>query len=118
MADDRDRQVVDWEAALDNCLGREDLLRQIVRMFGVEKARRLSDLEAALAAGDLRRTGHAAHEIKGMALVLAATGVGEAALALEEAASAGRIEALGALRDALIHEISLLEAETARRFGP
>lgn len=117
MDEPRDAVVVDWDQALARCLGRPDLLDHILALYGIEKPRRLADLDDALAAGDHRGVRHAAHELKGMASVLAAARLREAALALERAAGGGDVGSLATLRDALAREIARLDAEIARRAG-
>ena len=69
--------------------GDEDLARELVTMFLNDFPARITELEEALAAGDLPRLQRAAHALKGAVGHFAAAGATEAARRVEELARAG-----------------------------
>jgi len=88
----------------------QDLLAEIFSVFISESPGRRTDLEAALAAGDLTRLAGLAHSLKGVAATLFAEPLRQAAYALEQAARAGDAAAAQA---AVVTVLDLLERTAA-----
>jgi two-component system, sensor histidine kinase and response regulator len=85
----------------------QDLLHDLLGIFKEEFPRLKPSLEAAVAAGDLKKAADVSHALKGMLANLGAERAAAAAAKLEELASAGE---QSALKDAL-HVLGL-EAST------
>jgi two-component system sensor histidine kinase/response regulator len=93
-----DPRVFDWEGVLDTFLGQAATVSGLLVRF-IGKARgQLDELERALAAKDFPLFRETAHSMKGASWNLSARRLGDAALAAENAGSAGDADAA---RDAL-----------------
>jgi CheY-like chemotaxis protein/HPt (histidine-containing phosphotransfer) domain-containing protein len=97
----------DHAAAVERAGGDAELLNEIAGMFLDEHPRWLSNVRDALAAGDPRALGSAAHSLKGAAGNLCAQAVCDAAQRLETIAEGGDLSAAG-------NVLALLNAETLR----
>jgi two-component system sensor histidine kinase/response regulator len=82
----------DHADAIERLGGDDELLLEIVRVFVDEAPRLLRQIDVAVGAGDPDRLSAAAHELKGAAANLSATGVAQAASALEQMARQRRFE--------------------------
>jgi HPt (histidine-containing phosphotransfer) domain-containing protein len=83
---------VDLAVALRWLGGDRRLLVELVAIFVDDGPKRLQAIRAALTASDVRQVEHVAHNLKGSAAILGATGLQTAALALEDAAHDGHTE--------------------------
>ena len=107
--------VVDWAQALEHCLGRPELLDEIIEMFQKEENLLLGQLDQYMDSGDLHRLQHTAHQIKGMASNVAAERVHAVALEIEQAASADDLNVARQAGIRLHTEMGLLEQEFQSR---
>ena len=81
--------VFDRADALSRIADDEDLLTSLIDMFLDDVPRYLSDVDAALAASDWRKLGHAAHTLKGVLATFSARRGEHLARDLEQAAKSG-----------------------------
>lgn len=81
--------------------GNESMLLGILEIYDEELPRSLARLDAALAAGDARLAGRAAHSLKGMLLNMSGEEAGEVARALEREVASGRLDGARQLRSTL-----------------
>lgn len=81
--------LLDWERALENTDGSEDLLIELAEMFIEECPELMSQLRAAIDAGQASELQRAAHTLKGSVRIFATAPAVEAARRLEEMGSAG-----------------------------
>jgi two-component system, sensor histidine kinase and response regulator len=81
--------VFDEALALKGCLGKRDLLAQMIRFFFEDADRLLPELRSALQRGDLTEVGKLGHRLKGTISHLAAKLAGVAALRLERVGMGG-----------------------------
>ena len=93
--------VFDRVAALEQAADSEELLRDLLDTFAGEAPALLTQLTAALAAGDAPTAQRAAHTLKGSAAAIAARAVAAAAAAVEAAAHDKNIAAAQAALPAL-----------------
>ncbi len=102
------RGQVTWDRAamLARVLGDEALLREIVTGFLADCPEQIENLHQALAVGEQAAAARIAHKIKGSASHMAAEPLRQAALAVEQAATAHGLSAsqasLGKLQDAFV----------------
>jgi PAS domain S-box-containing protein len=75
--------IFDPAMALQQCLGRQDLLAQIIQLFFTDVEKLLPQLRAALQRGDLTEVGKLGHRLKGTIAHLAAERAKEAAMRVE-----------------------------------
>jgi CheY-like chemotaxis protein/HPt (histidine-containing phosphotransfer) domain-containing protein len=88
----------DLDELLKRCTGSRDFMAKMLDKFTVSVGPEMERLEQSLCEGNLDNTAQGAHLLKGMAANLSAHGVRQAALELEHACKAGRLdEAAGAL---------------------
>ena len=88
----------DLDELLKRCTGSRDFMAKMLDKFTASVGAEMERLEQSLAEGDLEKTARGAHLLKGMGANLSAHGVHQAALKLEHACQAGRLdEAAGAL---------------------
>jgi signal transduction histidine kinase/DNA-binding response OmpR family regulator len=124
-----DLLVLDAAAFRGRCGGRDDLVRQIARLFLSECPRYVDGLRAALALADAVALRAAAHTLKGAVGNLSATPAYEAARRLEDLAHEGRLDAarpalhtleteLDRLRSAVRDLLADPAANTPRAAGP
>jgi CheY-like chemotaxis protein len=109
--------VLDERELLDLVAGDRTLLRELADLFLIEGPRRLTQIRAALEAGDLASVQYVAHSLKGSAGSLCGRSAADAALRLEEIAIEG--DAVGARRayTNVEDEVSKLERALAQLAG-
>jgi CheY-like chemotaxis protein len=88
-AEPEDREIFDFQAAVETFLGDEETVRSVLRAFREKLAADVDQLKAAHQEEDTDALSKVAHSIKGGALNLEAKRLGAAAAALEQAAGAG-----------------------------
>jgi PAS domain S-box-containing protein len=95
-----EKGVLDWEDVVERLMGDEVLARKVMDLFLVDTPKHLTDLERAMAQGDLAGVRRAAHTIKGAAANLAAGRLMASARSAEEAGRNGDgAAATAAVRD-------------------
>jgi Amt family ammonium transporter len=81
--------VVDFESLLKRCLGNKDLPRKLLQKFHARLPQELTQIAAAVTAGDCAQVSALAHRLKGAAANLSAESLREAAGELESLGRAG-----------------------------
>ena len=84
-----DAAVFDARTALDQCLGKQDLLARMIGFFLDDVDVLLPQIQAALRRGELAEMGRIAHRLKGTIAHLAAEPAREAALRVERVGEEG-----------------------------
>ena len=92
--------ILDFPAAVDAFMGREEVVRGLIRGFLERLVGRIAPLRSALEKGDMETIRFEAHAVKGGALNLRAGRLADAALALESAAQDRRSAEVPGLLDA------------------
>lgn len=82
-------KLLDWERALENADGSEELLLELVQVFVETCPGMLMEIAVAIDSGNAGDLHRAAHNLKGAARIFAASPVVEHALQLEEMGAAG-----------------------------
>ena len=77
--------VFDGEAALKRCLGKQELLDELIEFFYSDFDKILPQIRAALESGDLTEVGNLGHRLKGTLTLLLAERAREAAVRVEPA---------------------------------
>lgn len=77
-------KLLDWEKALENVDGAEDLLLELAQVFVESCPENMRQIREAINNGDAPSLHRAAHNLKGSARIFAAGAVVEEALRLEE----------------------------------
>lgn len=77
-------KLLDWEKALENVDGSEDLLLELAQVFVETCPDMMREIREAISSGDASSLHRAAHNLKGSARIFAAGSVVEEALRLEE----------------------------------
>lgn len=106
---------VNWERALENADGSEELLVELVDVFLETYPEMMRQIRAAIDARDapaLRRT---AHSLKGSTRIFAAEPATEAALQLENMGASGETAGAEAVWTTLGLEVERLKAALAER---
>lgn len=85
------RKILDWESALHRVGGRNDLLKEIVRLFFKESDKLMPEIQAAMHSRDCVKLRRVAHSLKGSADCFAAEPTVNAALRLEIMARDGNL---------------------------
>ena len=85
--------LVDWQTALENVDGLDDLLRDVIRETISETPGLLAQLEQALADGRGEEAGRLAHTIKAAGRLYGVDSLSQQARQVEELAPAGELEA-------------------------
>ena len=88
--------VFDEAGLIERLMGDRGVAGAIVRGFLNDMPKQLASLESHLAAGDTAAAGRLAHTIKGAAAGVGGNAMRQAAWAMEEAAKAGDLAAMGA----------------------
>ena len=91
--------IIDFPAAVDAFMGREEVVRGLLRGFLERLVGRIAPLRSALEKGDMETIRFEAHAVKGGALNLRAGRLADAALALESAAQDRRSAEVPGLLD-------------------
>jgi HPt (histidine-containing phosphotransfer) domain-containing protein len=94
-----------------------ELFPGMIETFMAEVRRRLPDIEKAVEKGDTRAVGSEAHALKGAAGTFGASGLQAVALELEQAASEGRADIVGARLPSLLAAARDTLEVMERRFG-
>lgn len=105
--------LLDWERALENTDGSEDLLLELAEMFIEECPDMMREVHAAVDAGDASALQLAAHTLKGSVRIFAMEPAVEAARRLEEMGASGDLSDAGDGWSALKLEIDRLTAALA-----
>jgi len=84
-------EPIDWNALRENCAGDEGLVSEVLDLFLGEAGAMLTDVEAAVKAGDAVAVKRSAHRLKGALVSLAARPSTEAARALEVTGATGAL---------------------------
>jgi len=91
-AGDEVEPCLDWEAALKNLEGDEQLLFELSEMFLDQCPALMTEIEGAISADEAENLRRAAHSLKGSARVIGGQAVAVAALALENIGRDARFE--------------------------
>ena len=109
--------VLDWERALENTDGSEELLLELAGVFLEECPKMMRQIKAAIDERDAPGLQLAAHSLKGSVRIFAASAATDAALALENIGTSGDLSGAEDRRVALSQEIDRLKAILAERSG-
>ena len=88
----RESSTFDYATALENVGGSEDVLLEMIDLFGVECPKQLADIETAHASGNTEAVMRAAHTFKGSVALFAADTATEAAKRIEYMGRAGKLD--------------------------
>jgi CheY-like chemotaxis protein len=102
--------VFDVTAALEAVDGERELLHGMIGIFVRQTPRVMSDIDAALAAGDASALAMAAHKLKGSVAMFGANAAREAAQRLEDLAEAADLADAADARARLGEEVTRLHA--------
>lgn len=110
-------KILDWEKALENADGSEELLLDLAQVFVDTCPSMLMDICVAIDSGHAADLHRAAHNLKGAARIFAAGPVVEQALQLEEMGAAANLtDADGKYVD-LERQVAGLNAALCERLG-
>jgi len=84
-----DNSVLDFDTLVETFLGQREKVMDLLVRFSAKTRSQLADMEAAAQADDAKTLRETAHSIKGASWSLSAKALGDAAMAIEEAASTG-----------------------------
>jgi HPt (histidine-containing phosphotransfer) domain-containing protein len=87
-----------------------DLLAEMVELFLESSPRMVTDIESAIAAGDVERLGNAAHTLKGVLRNMCASASADAALELETIGKRGDFARADQSLIGLKHDITQLQS--------
>jgi len=105
--------LLDWERALENTDGSEDLLLELAEMFIAECPEMMREVRSAINAGDASALQLAAHTLKGSVRIFAMATAVEAARRLEEMGASGDLSDADAGWNTLRLEVDRLTAALA-----
>jgi Amt family ammonium transporter len=105
---------IDLEEFTDRCMGKPNLVKDLLQMFAEAMDERSAELSKHIHAKDIAKTISAAHSLKGMSANVSAVRVHKTAARLEEAARAGRADRCPEIESELLAEIKSCRAEIAR----
>jgi HPt (histidine-containing phosphotransfer) domain-containing protein len=108
-------QHVNWELALRNAGGSEEILRGLLEDCAAEAPQLVQQLAAALEGGDLAAGRRAAHTLRAFRRLLGADAVGTAAERMETLIGAGETAAARKLLPGLGRDVSAVLAEVEAR---
>jgi len=111
--------VFDLEAAVRTCYGEDDLFREMVGSLCDDAEPWLKRMRSALARGDCTEIAHAAHQLRGTVVYLAAPHAADATGRLEQIAKSGDLDRAAFAIEQVEHEIGRLMQALApyRRIG-
>lgn len=109
--------LLDWEKALENADGSEELLIELAGVFIAECPEMMRQIRAALDQGDVQALRRTAHSFKGAARIFAAAAATEAGLALETAGASDDLSGVDEKWAVLRLEAERLMATLAERIG-
>ena len=104
---------LDWEGALRNLEGDDELMLELAGMFLQQSPALLAAIEEAIAAGSALELQRAAHSLKGSARVIGGQAAAVAALELENLGREGLVDEAASAFRALEIKLSELESELA-----
>jgi HPt (histidine-containing phosphotransfer) domain-containing protein len=110
--------VLDWQRALENTDGDEELLIELVGVFFDECPGMMGQIRAAIDERDAPALNRAAHSLKGSVRIFAATAATDAALELEKMGAAGDLSGAEERWTTLSQQVELLKAALVERSGP
>jgi len=110
----RDASILDLDEFTERCMGKPNLVRDLLVMFDEAIVERAAELNRCLDHASCEEIARVAHMVKGMSANIAAIQVREAAGVLEAAARAGRRQECHELESRLQDEIALCRIEIAR----
>jgi len=105
-----ERVVLDFDALVETFLGSREKVIDLLGRFATKTRSQLADLQAAAAAADAKTLRETAHSIKGAAWSLCAKALGDAAMGVETAASAGDVTTAASLLPPLIERFAEFES--------
>jgi histidine phosphotransfer protein HptB len=108
---------LDWEQALDNVDGSEDLLLELAKLFIETSSDMLAQISTAIANGDAPGLHRAAHNLKGSARIFAAGEAVEQAMRLEVMGADGDLSQAEECFASLELTITQLVEALAERIG-
>ena len=109
--------LVDWDRALENTDGSEDLLLELAEMFIEECPEMMREVRVAIDAGDAPALQLAAHTLKGSVRIFAMAAAVQAARRLEEVGASGDLSDADDGWSALRQEVDRLTAALADRIS-
>ncbi len=112
-----DSEILDFPAAVSAFMGREELVRGLIKGFLKHLGTRVPDMRAALARGDAEAIRFEAHAVKGTALNLRANRLAESASALERAGRDRRMEEAAKILDQVAAATAELSAHVDAGFS-
>ncbi len=86
--------MFDRAAFLGRCMGDEDLVRDVLKLFLDNMPQRIQELQTALDVGDAPAVRMAAHTVRGMAANTGAENLRALAEEMEDAAQSGNLDAV------------------------
>lgn len=107
--------LLDWERALENVDGSEELLIELAGVFIEECPEMMRQIRAAIDERDAPALQRTAHSLKGSARIFAAAAASEAALRLETMGADGDLSGAEDAWTALSAEVERLVAALAER---
>lgn len=110
-------KLLDWEKALENADGSEELLLELVQVFVETSPGMLEEIREAIEGGYPGDLNRAAHNLKGAARIFAAGPVVERALHLEEMGASGHLGGADDKLADLERHVSELQAALTERLG-
>ena len=113
-----DHSVLDWELAVEQMEGREDLLQQLAQTFDAECRALMNGIAQAISAGDPKRLRRSAHTLKGSACIFCARATENAARRLELLADSESRDAIQEAWSNLQRAVVQLMPALAARAGP
>jgi signal transduction histidine kinase/CheY-like chemotaxis protein len=108
---------IDWDAALEHCGGRREVLDELVGIFALEAADLVSKIVAAAERGDAAALRLFAHSMKGCARLFGAQAVGDTAWELESMGCDGDVAGAAAAAARLSREVEVVVSAIAARKG-
>ncbi len=106
--------VLDKATAMDHVGGEADLLKELAGLFIEEYPQLMTELQAAVAAGDAGRIERTAHGLKGAVANFGARQAVEVALQMEQLGKKGKLEPVADLLRALDLVLMALHGELVR----
>jgi two-component system sensor histidine kinase/response regulator len=106
--------IFDRQAFVERLMGDLDLVKEITAAFLKDMPEQIHKLEKHIGSGDVKSTGDQAHSIKGAASNVGGMAFSAAALAIERAARADRLEKISALLPELERQFQLLRERLLR----
>ncbi len=105
-----DNSVLDFDTLVETFLGQREKVIDLLVRFSAKTRSQLADMEAAAQADDAKTLREAAHSIKGASWSLSAKALGDAAMAIEEAASTGDASTAAILLPTLAERLAQFES--------